>query len=119
MHPTPTQEDAIEAIRLGMNVMITGPAGTGKSFILDSAKRKLGRSHVMQVTAMTGMAARVVRGCTLHSFLNITFGNGTSNEDAWKNMKKNVASVERIASVQTLVIDECTSLVSQRKGIVI
>jgi ATP-dependent DNA helicase PIF1 len=106
MNPTKCQAAAIEAICKGWNAMITGSAGTGKSFILNTVKRRLGTRHMLHLSAMTGMAARVIGGTTLHSFLGINVGNIKTDTDAWNMAKKHKGTIQRIAAVQTLIVDE-------------
>lgn len=57
---------ALEAIREGQNVFITGKAGTGKSTFLKYLKETSDRETV--VLAPTGVAAMNVGGQTIHSF---------------------------------------------------
>ena len=87
------------------NFFITGKAGTGKSFLLDTFKNTTEKSHI--VLAPTGIAALNVSGATLHS----TFGYynlvhlpiDQINEDTirLKSEKKLL-----LQDISTLIIDE-------------
>lgn len=62
------QETAVEAIKAGGNVFLTGKGGTGKSVVVEAAIEALkdsGRKTVL--CAPTGVAARNVGGATIHS----------------------------------------------------
>ena len=65
------QELAIEIMMAGHSVLLTGPAGSGKTYVLNKFIKEAKRAgkHVA-VTATTGLAATHLNGNTLHS------GNG-------------------------------------------
>jgi ATP-dependent DNA helicase PIF1 len=89
---------ALRAAKQGKNLFISGPAGTGKSFVTERVVRELrdaGRRVV--VTATTGIAAFLVGGSTLYS----TFSFHPKMVEA-SSFKKN----KRWAQVDTLVVDE-------------
>ena len=61
------QSDAFGHVFKGRNVFITGGAGSGKSHLI----RALVEHRLVEeenVTAMTGVAACLIGGCTLHSW---------------------------------------------------
>ena len=52
-----------------LRMIITGTAGTGKSFLIACLKQLL--SNKVKITAPTGVAGFNVQGCTLHSLLQL------------------------------------------------
>lgn len=88
------------------NTLLTGPAGTGKSFVtkilfdfLDSQKIPVGK------TALTGIAAINIGGSTLHSWCGI----GLAEEDVkylTKKVSKNKNARSRICAAEVLIVDE-------------
>ena len=74
---TEEQKAAIEAVLRGESVFITGPGGTGKSYILDILYREFKRvGKTIAITAMTGCAALLIgaHAKTLHSWAGIGLG---------------------------------------------
>ena len=59
------QEGAIELLKSGVNVFLTGEAGTGKSTLVREFIRRCG--HECIVLAPTGIAALNAGGTTIHS----------------------------------------------------
>lgn len=108
--PQPNREQA-EAIRLleaGENVLLTGVAGTGKTFCLNKWLEKRGREGVA-VTASTGIAATHLDGCTIHRFSGCGIGNrpaaAIANTYYWKDQVS-----PAIRATQVLIIDEISML---------
>jgi len=57
-----------------LHLFITGQAGTGKNFLFKLLKDQVNRCYsksVVKVSALSGVAARLVRGSTLHSMLKL------------------------------------------------
>lgn len=109
---TEKQEYAIECFEKGKNIFITGPAGCGKTFLLNNLINKLSNFEKEQVaiTAMTGVAATLLpEGRTLHSWAGIGIGNGDS-EHLYKYVRKVSKNRERWNSVKVLIIDEVSML---------
>jgi len=70
---SPDQRKAIDAIEKGRNVFVTGPAGTGKSYLLQFLKKEYMHRR-FHLTASTGIAAVNIGGSTLHSWAGIGLG---------------------------------------------
>lgn len=74
---TEEQKACIEAVLRGESVFITGPGGTGKSYILDILYREFKKvDKNIAITAMTGCAALLIgaHAKTLHSWAGIGLG---------------------------------------------
>ncbi|MFZ1360853.1 MAG: PIF1 family DEAD/DEAH box helicase [Candidatus Saccharimonadales bacterium] len=67
-----TQEFALEIMLSGESVLLTGPAGAGKTYVLNQFIQyaKADGKHV-SVTATTGLAATHLGGTTIHSWAGI------------------------------------------------
>jgi ATP-dependent DNA helicase PIF1 len=105
---TNDQIRAMSAIEKGKNVMITGPGGTGKTTIINRIKDTMDN---IGVTAMTGAAAVLIGGTTLHSYLGIGLGK-ESEDDLVKKINYNRKIKNKWLSTTTLVIDEVSMLSS-------
>ena len=66
---TPSQEQAIKLLDAGLNVFLTGKAGTGKSFLVDYFVEIHPEKNIIKC-APTGVAALRIGGATIHR----TFG---------------------------------------------
>jgi ATP-dependent DNA helicase PIF1 len=101
------QQKALEKIRAGSNVCITGGAGTGKSHLIGALH---GTEH-MAVTAMTGSAALLIKGTTLHSRLSLRLAKGSASEIASNISKyRTRTAYYDILDMKMLVVDECSML---------
>mmetsp|Transcript_3110 Transcript_3110/g.9504 ORF Transcript_3110/g.9504 Transcript_3110/m.9504 type:complete len:700 (+) Transcript_3110:314-2413(+) len=103
------QRRAIDVVRSGKNLFLTGCGGTGKSTVLRVIIREmralLGREAV-GVTAMTGVAAENVGGCTLHSLLGL--GIPFKRQD-FKKMARRTHAM-RLRELDLLIVDEVSML---------
>lgn len=96
-------------------IFLTGAAGTGKSTIVKAIKNKYGRN--VALTASTGIAALNIEGGTLHSF----FGIGTQTDIKYLETLVTGGwwqkTVNRILSVNIIVIDEVSMVRSDVLGL--
>ena len=75
------QKYAVDSIKDGYSIFLTGSAGTGKSFTIKYIMEYLRNNNKnYALTAMTGTAAVLIGGQTLHSFLGIGLGKGSIKE---------------------------------------
>ena len=104
------QQEALDILKLGYNVFLTGPPGSGKTFLLNEYVNYLKQHHkAVAITASTGIAATHMNGITLHSWSGL--GIRDTVTDQWirilmgrKYLKK------RITSANVLIIDEVSML---------
>jgi ATP-dependent DNA helicase PIF1 len=107
---TNDQQIAISAIKKGRNVMITGPGGTGKTTIINHLKDVLmDPVRYLGVTAMTGAAAVLIGGTTLHSYLGIGLGKD-SEDDLVKKINGREKLKRKWRDTNILVVDEVSML---------
>ena len=102
------QRIAFDAIRDGHNVFLTGPGGTGKTYLIGLIKESLSN---VAVTAMTGCAALLLgQGAkTIHSWAGIGLGTGPFEQLIGRiRMMKKAATAWR--NTRTLIIDEISMM---------
>jgi Cdc6-like AAA superfamily ATPase len=77
-----TQETALEILKLGENVYLTGTAGSGKTFVLSNYISYLKEEHIsVGITASTGVAATHINGITLNSWAGVGIKRNLTEED--------------------------------------
>ena len=103
------QKYAIEKIELGKNVFLTGPAGSGKSYIIEKIKNIYKEYKSVYVTSSTGVSAINIGGRTLHSWAGVGLGKGEP-KILIKKIKKNFKAKTRWRNVDILVIDEISMI---------
>ncbi len=105
-----SQRLAVDKIAEGRNVFITGPAGTGKSFLLNYIKEEY-RDNSLHVTASTGISAINVGGQTLHSWAGLGLGNMPINE-ILRNIcsAKGIHMRKKLRAAKMLAIDEISMI---------
>ena len=100
------QTDAIIAIKNGKNVFLTGPAGSGKSYVINQVRKIYGKRA--SITSTTGISAIQLSGKTIHSWAGIGLGDKSVNFLV-KEIKKTKAMC-RWKYSRMLVIDEISML---------
>lgn len=107
-----TQAQALEILKTGANVFLTGSPGSGKTHTLTSYISWL-KSHGIEpaITASTGIAATHVGGMTIHSWSGIGILERLSAEDLDRISSKEHI-VRRIQKAKVLIIDEISMLSS-------
>jgi ATP-dependent DNA helicase PIF1 len=92
------------------SVLITGPAGTGKTYLtkaLIEAFQQSMPANALGITGSTGAAAVLIQGRTLHSFLGIGLAKSPA-DDLIRKMSKNQKA--KLCRLRTLVVDEVSML---------
>ncbi len=106
------QRFALEKIREGKNVFLTGPGGTGKSFFIEALRNDFTESGLkIATTALTGCAAILLgHGAkTLHSWAGIGLGKGTIG-DLVAAIRRNRKAAKNWMTTQLLIIDEISMM---------
>tara|TARA_B110000037_G_scaffold188288_1_gene219554 strand:+ start:78085 stop:79422 length:1338 start_codon:yes stop_codon:yes gene_type:complete len=105
-----TQEKALEFLKSGRNIFLTGSAGTGKTYVLNQFIQHLKDAKVeVAVTASTGIAATHILGVTIHSWAGIGIKQKiTEKELAY--LKKQKAIRVKFNKTKVLIIDEISML---------
>jgi len=105
-----TQSHALDILKTGKNAFVTGPAGSGKTFVVNQYIRYLKDHGVpLGITASTGIAATHMGGVTIHSWSGIGIKDSLSMHDLQEISER--AQVRRkIHEARVLIIDEVSML---------
>ena len=104
------QNEALELLRLGGNVFLTGAAGAGKTYLLNRYLHYLRSQQVgVAVTASTGIAATHLNGRTIHSWSGMGVRDELSPTDL-KSMQRDKRLRRNFLKIKVLVIDEVSML---------
>jgi hypothetical protein len=105
-----TQEIALDIMKTGENIFLTGAPGAGKTYVLNQYLEYL-KDHGIEaaITAPTGIAASHIGGMTLHSFFGIGIRETLSQYDI-ENLTEKKYIWERMKNLKVLVIDEVSML---------
>lgn len=104
------QSLALDLLKQGKNILVTGPGGSGKSLLVNvvvSAFKKVGKK--VGVTSTTGQSANLIGGYTLHSFLGISLGD-MSHDMLFKRIMVHNKKKKNWTETDLLVIDETSML---------
>lgn len=105
------QQLAYDAVVTGKNIFLTGSAGTGKSYIIHCIRQWAKENKVKHtVTALTGCAAVLIQGKTLHSALGLGIGNITSEHVVNRLKKYNSQLLTTLKELELLIIDEVSMM---------
>ena len=104
------QQLAVAQTMNGDNILLTGPAGTGKSFTIKYIIELLKANNKnVGLTATTGTAAFIIGGQTIHSFMGMGIGE-ESTADIFIKIKKKAGIYRTLVELDVLIIDEVSML---------
>ncbi len=105
-----TQGEAIEILKTGANVFLTGEPGSGKTHTINEYVGWLRAAGIEpSVTAATGIAATHVNGMTLHAWSGIGIARELSPADIDRIVSKEHVA-RRIAKAKVLIVEEVSML---------
>jgi ATP-dependent DNA helicase PIF1 len=111
-----TQSQTLAILDAGHSIFLTGPAGSGKTYVLNQFirdSRANGKS--VAVTASTGLAATHLGGNTIHSWAGIGIADELHKRHA-SDMSK--SRQDQIINADILIIDEVSMLHDYRLDMV-
>ncbi|MEQ1500424.1 MAG: AAA family ATPase [Parcubacteria group bacterium] len=104
------QSEALDILKMGRNVFITGPAGSGKTHVINSYVSYLKQNGVdVAVTASTGIAATHLGGMTIHSWSGLGIRDTLTDYDIDELMERQYL-YKRFERTKVLIIDEVSML---------
>ena len=104
------QDDALNILKAGRNVYLTGAAGSGKTHVLNTYIQYLKeRGVAVAVTASTGIAATHLGGLTIHSWSGMGIKEDLSDFDIELLIQKEHVW-SRYHKTRVLIIDEVSMI---------
>lgn len=112
------QSSALDILKTGQNVFLTGSAGSGKTYTLNQYIDYLRARRVpVAVTASTGIAATHMSGTTIHSWSGIGIKDELSDRDL-SNLSRKQFLADRLKDTAVLIIDEISMLHAKQLNLV-
>ena len=106
------QITALNILKSGKNVFITGSAGTGKTYLLNQYINYLKERRVYPtIVAPTGIAASHLKGQTIHSFFSLGIRDTVVDNEYVEFLLKKSYLKTRFSKLAIVIIDE-VSMVS-------
>ena len=105
-----TQEQALKIMKTGVNIYLTGSAGSGKTYLLNQYISYLENHDIaVAVTASTGIAATHMNGMTIHGWSGIGVKN-IMGEKELEQLEEKKYLWKRFDKARVLIIDEVSML---------
>lgn len=104
------QSTALEILKTGTNVFLTGEPGSGKTYLVNAYVRYC-KDHgiAVAITASTGIAATHISGVTIHSWSGIGIKKSLTKHDL-NTIAGTERLVKQINAPHVLIIDEISML---------
>ena len=104
------QKQALEILKTGANVFLSGEPGSGKTYTVNQYVAYLRSQKVeVAITASTGIAATHIGGMTIHSWSGIGIKRNLNKYDL-DRISSNERVAKRIRNTKVLIIDEVSML---------
>jgi len=105
-----TQEQALKIMKTGVNIYLTGSAGSGKTYLLNQYIKYLEDHDIaVAVTASTGIAATHMNGMTIHGWSGIGV-KSFMGENELEQLEEKKYLWKRFEKARVLIIDEVSML---------
>ena len=104
------QSRALEILKTGVNVFLTGEPGAGKTYVINQYIAWLEAADLnVAVTASTGIAATHIGGLTIHSWSGVGARDHINQYDLDQIVSKE-KTVKRVKKAHVLIIDEISMI---------
>jgi len=105
-----TQDRALEILKTGGNVFLTGEPGSGKTYVINKYIAWLEASRVkVAVTASTGIASTHIGGMTIHSWSGVGARDTLTQYDL-DHIASQKKVLDKVKKAHVLIIDEISML---------
>lgn len=105
-----TQDRALDILKTGANVFLTGEPGAGKTYVINQYVNYLEAAGLqVAVTASTGIAATHIGGMTIHSWSGVGIKDQLNAQELDAIVSKEKVA-KRIKDAHVLIIDEISML---------
>lgn len=113
-----TQSEALDILKMGYNVFLTGAAGSGKTYLLNQYIAYLRSQGVgVGITASTGIAATHMGGTTVHSWTGMGIRDSMADGEIAELIKRQYLRTHFLRT-RVLIIDEISMLHAARLDLV-